>query len=173
MRYKTKYLLDNKEKLAKITRNMRIISIISFIVPLVLYIALNTFVQNPSKWAWEWEPIIIITGFAGASIFHLLWMVVANKGVELEFKKDPLNAYSKWRRLPFLGATSLIWGFAAYGFLWEWMLSVIFLTIFVFLFIVLFKFNEGYADWVNKIVRIAEKRSKRLQKQEERRTKKR
>lgn len=173
MRYKTTYLLENKERLAAITRNMRILTIISFIVPLAIYIALNTFIRNPSKWVWDWEPIVIITGLAGASIFHLLWILVANKGVEVEFKKDPIQGYQKWRRLPFLGATSLIWGYVAYGFMWEWTLSVIFLSIFVFLFIILFKYNEGYVDWVNRVVSLAEKRDKRLKRKEERRKKKR
>ncbi|MCK5587468.1 MAG: hypothetical protein KAI34_01920 [Candidatus Lokiarchaeota archaeon] len=169
MKYKTTYLLENKEKLANITRNMRNITLVSLILPLALYIAVATLIRNPSKWMWDWEPLVIVTGLAGASIFHLMWIIVANKGVEIEFRKDPLYAYTKWLRLPLFGATSLIWGFVAYIFLWEWLLSLIFLPIFIFLFIILFKYNNGYYDWVKRIVRLAEKRDKRLQKQEERR----
>jgi hypothetical protein len=173
MKYKTKYLLENKEKLSKITRNMRLISLISFILPVALFIAINTLVRNPSRWVWEWEPLVAVTGLTGASIFHLLWMVVVNKGVEIEFKKDPLYAHSKWLRLPFVGATSLIWGVVAYLFYWDIFISIIFLTIFVFLFIVLFKYNEGYVKWVEKILSLAEKRDKRLKKQDDRRKRKR
>ena len=174
MKYKTKYLLENKEKLSKITKNMRVFSMVSLILPLAVYIAIATFLQRPSSFTFDWEPLVAVTGLTGASIFHLLWMVVANKGVEMEFKKDPLYAYSKWLRLPFLGASSIIWGIIAYlfyGFVWG--IIIIFLTIYIFLFIILFKYNAGYYDWVEKILSIAEKRDKRLQKQEDRRKKKR
>ncbi len=173
LRLKTTYLLENKEKLVRITKNMRLISIVSLILPLIGYIAIVTFIRRPSQWVWDWEPIVILTMLAGASFLHLLWMVVVRKGIELEFKKDPLNGYKKWLRLPFFGAASLSWGIVCYFLLWEWAISVVFLTIFIFLFVVIFQFNQAFYKWMDKVLRTVERKEKRLKERETRRKKKR
>ena len=172
MKYKTKYLLENKEKLSKITKNMRAFSMVSLILPLAGYIAIATFLQRPPSFTFEWEPLVAVTGLTGASIFHLLWMVVANKGVEIEFKKDPLYAYSKWLRLPFFGAASLLWGILCYFFLWEWTISFVFFPIYIFLFVIIFRFNNAFYEWIDRVLSVVEKKEKRLKERETRRKKK-
>ena len=170
---KTKYLLENKEKLVNIKRNMRITFMVSLILPLIGYMAIATFIRRPSQWAWAWEPIVILTTLAAAAFLHLLWIVVVRKGVELEFKKDPLYGYTKWLRLPFFGATSLLWGIVCYIFLWEWTISVVFLTIYIFLFVIIFRFNKAFYEWMDKVLRIVERKERRLKERETRRKKKR
>ena len=172
LRLKTTYLLENKEKLANIQKQMRIISIISLILPLVGYIAIVTFIRRPSQWAWDWEPIVIITTLGGAAFLHLLWLVVVRKGTELEFKKDPLRGYSKWLRLPFFGAASLLWGILCYFFLWEWTISFVFFPIYIFLFVIIFRFNNAFYEWIDRVLSVVEKKEKRLKERETRRKKK-
>jgi hypothetical protein len=161
--------LENKEKLINIQRNMRIITMLCLILPLIGFIASATFIRRPSQWTWDWEPIVILTMLAGATFFHLLWMVVVRKGTEMEFKKDPLRGYQKWRRLPFFGATSLIWGIVCYFLLWEWTISFVFIPIYIFLFLIIFNFNKGFYKWMDKVLRVVEKKEKRLKKKETRR----
>ncbi|MFX1520605.1 MAG: hypothetical protein ACFFCD_11880 [Promethearchaeota archaeon] len=173
LKLKTKYLLENKEKLVRIKENMRIISLVSLVLPLVGFTAIATFIRQPSQWVWAWEPIVIITMLGSASFLHLLWIVVVRKGVEVEFKKDPLRGYTKWLRLPFFGAASLLWGIFCYFLLWEWTISFVFFTIYIFLFIIIFRFNKGFNNWMDKVLRVVEKKEKRLKERETRKKKKR
>ncbi len=171
MRLKTTYLLENKEKLVNIKKKMRLTSMVSLILPLIGYMAIVTFIRRPSQWAWAWESIVILTMLASAAFLHLLWMLVVRKGTELEFKKDPLRGYTKWFRLPFFGATSLLWGIFCYFFLWEWTISVVFLAIYIFLFAIIFNFNKGFYEWMDTVLRVVEKKEKRLKERDTRRKK--